>query len=203
MDVPGILVTAAVLGFWIGIGAMIVRVRRHTHRAVGVVPEQRLERFLWVAWVPLGIAWVALPWLALTRSGPPFGLPEFARALPWYGALRWAAALVAVASLVAIAKCWSRMGKDWRMAVTAEADQTLITDGLFTRMRHPIYAFSMLLVAASVTVVPTPLMILCGAGLVVLWIVKAFNEERHMLRTHGEAYARYLARTGRFFPRSR
>jgi len=106
-----------------------------------------------------------------------------------------------VASLVAIAKCWSRMGKDWRMAVTAEPDQALIMDGLFTRMRHPIYAFSMLLVAASAVAVPTPLMMLCGAGLVVLWVVKALNEERHMLRTHGEAYARYLARTGRFFPR--
>jgi protein-S-isoprenylcysteine O-methyltransferase Ste14 len=30
---------------------------------------------------------------------------------------------------------------------------------------------------------------------------KAQNEERHLLATHGEAYARYVARTGRFLPR--
>jgi protein-S-isoprenylcysteine O-methyltransferase Ste14 len=154
-------------------------------------------------WVPLGIAWVALPWLALSRTGGPLALPEFARALPWYGALRMAAAIVAPASLAAIVKCWSRMGKDWRMAVTAEPDQALITDGLFSRMRHPIYAFSMLLVLCTVVVVPTVPMALCGAGLVALWVVKAYNEERHMLRQHGDEYARYLARTGRFLPRLR
>ena len=34
-------------------------------------------------------------------------------------------------------------------------------------------------------------------------ILAAHNEERHMLRQHGEAYAAYLARTGRFVPRMR
>jgi len=46
-------------------------------------------------------------------------------------------------------------------------------------------------------------MLACGAGLVALWVIKAHNEERHLLRSHGEAYAAYLARTGRFLPRSR
>jgi protein-S-isoprenylcysteine O-methyltransferase Ste14 len=31
--------------------------------------------------------------------------------------------------------------------------------------------------------------------------LKARNEERHLLATHGEPYAQYLRRTGRFFPR--
>jgi protein-S-isoprenylcysteine O-methyltransferase Ste14 len=30
---------------------------------------------------------------------------------------------------------------------------------------------------------------------------KARNEERHLLATHGETYAAYVARTGRFAPR--
>lgn len=203
MDVAGTLVSATVVAYWIGIGTMIVRVRRHTHGVVGVVPEQRLERFMWVVWVPLGAMWVALPWLALSRTVGTLALPEFAREVPWYGALRMAAAVAALVSLVAIVKCWSRMGKDWRMAVTAEPGQALITDGLFSRMRHPIYAFSMLLVVCTVVAVPTILMSLCGAGLVTLWVVKAYNEERHMLRQHGDDYARYLARTGRFLPRFR
>ena len=40
------------------------------------------------------------------------------------------------------------MGKDWRMAVTDEPEQALITDGPYGRIRHPIYAFSILLVLA-------------------------------------------------------
>jgi len=36
---------------------------------------------------------------------------------------------------------------------------------------------------------------------ITLMNLKARNEERHLLRTGGETYARYLARTGRFLPR--
>jgi protein-S-isoprenylcysteine O-methyltransferase Ste14 len=200
MDIAGTIIAATVVAYWLGIGTMIVRVRRHTHSGVGVVPEQRMERVMWLIWLPLAAAWIALPFLALSREGPPLGLPDFART-PSYGAARLVAAVVGIAALVATIKCWSRMGKDWRMAVTAEPDQPLITDGLFGRIRHPIYAFSILLVLCTVVVVPTAAMAACGVGLVALWVTKAFNEERHMLRQHGEAYAAYLGRTGRFFPR--
>ena len=37
---------------------------------------------------------------------------------------------------------------------------------------------------------------------IVLWSLKARNEERHLIATHGDAYAKYLGRTGRFIPRS-
>lgn len=200
MDIAGTIIAATVVAYWLGIGTMIVRVRRHTHSGVGVVPEQRMERVMWLIWLPLAAAWIALSFLALSREGPPFGLPEFARTAG-YGAARLVAAVVGIAALAATVKCWSRMGKDWRMAVTAEPDQPLITDGLFGRIRHPIYAFSILLVLCTVVVVPTVAMAAVGAGLVALWVTKAFNEERHMLRQHGEAYAAYLGRTGRFLPR--
>jgi len=36
----------------------------------------------------------------------------------------------------------------------------------------------------------------------VLVQLKARNEENHLLTVHGDAYRRYLARTGRFFPKS-
>src|SRR5437763_1413288 len=63
MDVPATMMAATVIAYWLGIGVMIVRVRRHTHRMAGVVPEQRLERFMWLAWLPLAAAWIALPWI--------------------------------------------------------------------------------------------------------------------------------------------
>jgi protein-S-isoprenylcysteine O-methyltransferase Ste14 len=203
MDVPGILLTVTICAYWIGVGAMIVRVRRHTRRMVGVVPEQPLERFMWMLWVPLVAAWIALPWLALDRSGPPFGLPGFALGADGYSGLRWLAALVAVACLAGTIKCWARMGKDWRMAVTGEPDQALITDGMFRRIRHPIYSFSILLMICTMIVVPTMLMLAFGVIHIILMVVKAHNEERHMLASHGDAYARYLAGTGRFLPRFR
>jgi protein-S-isoprenylcysteine O-methyltransferase Ste14 len=204
MDVPGTLVAATVTAYWLGAGTMIVRVRRHARRreqrAAQVMPVQGLERLMALVWVPLVLAWIALPWLALERSGPLLGLPAFVYDTP-YSALRWIAAVVALACLAGTIKCWARMGDNWRMAVTHEPGQVLITDGPFSRIRHPIYAFSILLMIATMAALPTPVMLAVGVAHVALMAVKARNEERHLLATYGSAYQAYAARTGRFLPR--
>ena len=111
------------------------------------------------------------------------------------------AAATALACLALKAWCWSTMGKDWRMDVSEKRKGTLITDGLFAYVRHPIYALSMLLMLCSAIILATPTMLVIAALHLVLNNVKARNEERHLLATHGEPYALYLRRTGRFFPR--
>jgi protein-S-isoprenylcysteine O-methyltransferase Ste14 len=203
MDVAGVVLTATIWAYWIGVGAMIVRVRRHARKAAGVVPEQSLERFMWLVWVPLVAGWILLPWQSLERVDGWLALPAFARADGAYAWLRVAAALIAVGCLAGTIKCWSRMGKDWRMAVTPGEDQSLITDGMFSRVRHPIYALSILLMLCTMVVVPTPPMLALGVVHIALMVVKAINEERHMLARHGALYASYLQATGRFLPRMR
>ena len=203
MDIAGIVLTATVWAYWIGVGVMIVRVRKHARKAAGVVPEQRVERFMWLIWLPLVAAWNLLPWLALQRTAAPLGLPDFALGSTAYAGLRLAAAALGVACLVGTIKCWSRMGRDWRMAVTPGEDQALIMDGMFSRIRHPIYALSILLMVCTAIIVPTLPMLAVASVHVALMIAKARNEERHLLARHGETYRRYLASTGRFLPRLR
>ncbi len=200
-EIPGLVLAATVSAYWLGVGVMIARVRRHTRRTADVVPAQPLERIMGLVWLPVVVAWIALPWWALTRAPGWLALPEFARGIAGYEGLRFLAAVVGVACLAGTIRCWARMGSDWRMAVTVGERQPLITDGLFRRVRHPIYALSILLMLCTVTIVPTPPMALIAVVHVSLMVVKARNEERHMLAMHGEAYARYLAMTGRFVPR--
>jgi protein-S-isoprenylcysteine O-methyltransferase Ste14 len=142
---------------------------------------------------------MTLPWLGVARAAGTRAVPAFAQAMP-YAVLRWLAAGVAVWSLLQTLRCWRRMGKDWRMDVSQEK-AALITDGLYARIRHPIYAFSVLLMLCTLLVLPTPAMAVLAAVHVVLMNVKARNEERHLLEVHGEPYARYLRGTGRFIPR--
>jgi protein-S-isoprenylcysteine O-methyltransferase Ste14 len=202
-DIPLVLLTATIWTYWFSVGSMVVRLRRKNRKLVGLVPEQRVERYMWLVWVPLVAGWCALPYLALSRTAPPLGLPAFARGLPAYDMLRGAAMVLAVVCLLLTAKCWARMGSDWRMDVSAKAPTRLITDGLFRHIRHPIYAFSMLLMACTAVIVPTIPMAVVAVIHIVLMNLKARNEERHLLTAHGEAYQRYLRRTGRFFPRPR
>lgn len=200
-DVPLAVVTATICSYWVGVGVMIARVRRKTGRTVGLVPEQGLERLLWLFWVPVVAAWIYLPWATLARPGTVAALPAFAMREPAYLALRWVAAAVAVVSLAATIRCWARMGTDWRMDVGLDRKADLITDGLFARVRHPIYAFSILLMLCTLAIVPTLPVLAIASAHIVLMTIKARNEERHLLATHGDAYAQYLRRSGRFLPR--
>ncbi|HTS20540.1 MAG TPA: isoprenylcysteine carboxylmethyltransferase family protein [Casimicrobiaceae bacterium] len=196
---PGVLLVATIWAYWIGVGMMIVRVHRKTRKLGGLVPEQRLERAMWLVWVPLVAAWLTLPYLALVRSHAPLALPAFAQLAPYAG-LRWIAAGCALGSLLLTSLCWSRMGTGWRMGVSSTGREQLITDGMFRYVRHPIYALSMLLMTCTAIVLPTvPVMVMAAVHLALLHL-KARNEERHLLGLHGEAYRSYLARTGRFFP---
>jgi protein-S-isoprenylcysteine O-methyltransferase Ste14 len=202
-DLPLLVVIATVWIYWARVGAMVVRARRRSNDLAGLLPEQLRERLMWLFWVPMVIAWMALPYLATTHVGPPFGLPAFARSQPWYEALRWLAAAGAIAALAFTLRCWSRMGKSWRMDVSSKQRSELITDGVYARIRHPIYAFSILLVLCTAVVVPTLPMLVVAAINVVLTTMKAANEERFLLATHGQTYDDYRKRTGRFLPRLR
>jgi len=127
-------------------------------------------------------------------------VPAFARDVAAYAAVRWLGAVVAVACLVLTIQCWRRMGRDWRMDIS-DRNTSLITDGLFARIRHPIYAFSIALMLATAVVLPSLPMLVVAALHVVLMNVKARNEEAHLARMHGDAWRRYVERTGRFIPR--
>lgn len=199
-DAPALLIAVVVLAYWGRVGAMSYRIRRRTRTLSGVVPEQGLERAMWLLFVPLVAAWIALPFLAAFRPTGLLAVPEAAR----HGAglvVRLVAGAAGIVLLAATIRCWRRMGRHWKMAVTPGQKQVLITDGPFARVRHPIYGYQILLMLATLCVVPT--LPFLGLALVhlALMVTKARNEERYLADLHGADYAAYVARTGRFFPR--
>ncbi len=202
-DFPALTVAATVWVYWARVGVMSWRRRKRTRNLAGVLPEQRLEVGMWLVWVPLVAAWMALPYLAAMRPRGIWAIPAIAQSEPALLTLRWIAAFGAVACLVATIRCWKRMGRHWKMSVTPGEETVLITDGPFARVRHPIYGYSILLMLCTLVAVPTPPMLLIAVVHVTMMILKARNEEDFLLRQHGEAYARYVERTGRFFPARR
>jgi protein-S-isoprenylcysteine O-methyltransferase Ste14 len=199
-DLPALFLAVVVLAYWGRVGAMSARIRRRTRTLAGVVPEQGIERLMWLFFVPLVACWIALPFIAALRTSGALAIPEAARADGWL-VVRLLAAAAALALFVATLRCWRRMGKHWKMAVTPGEKQVLITDGPFARVRHPIYGYQILLMLASLCVVPTLPMLVLAVVHVVLMATKARNEERYLAGVHGAAYDAYVARTGRFFPR--
>ena len=200
-DLPAVITATTICAYWLGVGVMIVRVKRHSRDTPILSPKLPLERFMGLVFIPVVALWMLLPWLARNGNSPLLALSPLAADVPVYVACRWVAAIVAVLCFAATVRCWARMGRDWRMAVAVGEKTNLITDGPFSRIRHPIYAFQILLMICTVVVVPTLPMLVVAVTHFALMNVKARNEERYLLQTQPEDYSRYVQRTGRFFPR--
>lgn len=93
------------------------------------------------------------------------------------------------------------MGDSWRVGVDPEERTQLITGGPFELVRNPIYSAMLPTVLGLVMMVPSVVAI---AGLAILLIALELQvrlvEEPYLLGVHGDAYADYAARVGRFVP---
>lgn len=202
-DAPALILGCTVLFYWCCVGGMVVRVRRDAKRIGRVlIPAQRAERLMWVVWVPVVLAWIALPLLASMTAGAGnglIGLPAIA-VTQEMRIVRSVAAALAVICLLASIWCWRHMGRHWRMGVDPSQTGKLFTDGPFACVRHPIYALSIALMMFSTIVVPSPVLIFIGVTHITLMHVKARNEERFLLDKYGAQYQEYCRSTGRFIP---
>jgi protein-S-isoprenylcysteine O-methyltransferase Ste14 len=92
------------------------------------------------------------------------------------------------------------MAGSWRIGIPADERTELVTHGVFSFCRNPIYLGLLSALAGFCCLIPGYLTL----GLLVLAIllmqVQARLEEEHLLRQHGAAYAAYCARVGRFLP---
>lgn len=192
--------------YWVYVVRMLIRQSRKRRGMAKriVLPTLRSEQIMWLIWVPLIFAWIAMPFVAVNQPSdryPWLALPAFATARTGFAVLRWLAAAGAVAAFIASLICWRYMGRNWRIAIDENLKDSLLVAGPFALVRHPIYTLSISLMLMTLLSTPTPIMGIIAAVHVLLMNIKARNEERFMLDTHGQSYREYCRRTGRFFPR--
>jgi protein-S-isoprenylcysteine O-methyltransferase Ste14 len=93
------------------------------------------------------------------------------------------------------------MGDSWRVGVDPEERTALVTDGPFGLVRNPIYSAMLPTVLGLVLMVPSILAVAAICALFVgLELQVRLVEEPYLLKAHGEEYASYAARVGRFVP---
>lgn len=143
----------------------------------------------------LGLVLAPLAPLGALRGWPGAGLGFASQPAHLVGAVL---VLVGVAGAL---RAQLSMGDSWRVGVDESERTRLVTDGLFAWVRNPIFSFILLSALGLVLLVPSPLSVL-AALLTVLGIelqVRAV-EEPYLHSSHGESYARYAAKVGRFVP---
>jgi protein-S-isoprenylcysteine O-methyltransferase Ste14 len=151
----------------------------------------------WVAGVGFATALLvgaAAPLLALLDLAEPFGALDVT-------ALHVAGLVLAIAGIAATFYAQVAMGASWRIGVDPAERTQLVTGGPFALVRNPIYAAMLPTALGLALLVPSWVAI---GGLVGLAIALELQvrvvEEPHLLSVHGEEYAAYAARVGRFLP---
>jgi len=93
------------------------------------------------------------------------------------------------------------MGKSWRIGVDHSEKTELVTDGPFSVVRNPIFAGMIPTSLGIALLCPNIVAVVALVALIAaLEMQTRLIEEPYLLKTHGEVYAGYAARTGRFFP---
>ncbi len=93
------------------------------------------------------------------------------------------------------------MGDSWRIGVDPTENTALVTRGLYTWVRNPIFTFIGLSLVGFLLVIPNPLSL--AALLVTLLGIEMqvrLVEEPYLLIGHGEQYRQYSVNAGRFVP---
>lgn len=94
-----------------------------------------------------------------------------------------------------------QMGASWRIGVDASERTALVTDGLFRRVRNPIYTGMAVCFAGVALLVPN---VVSAAALVTGWIGLELQvrrvEEPYLRAVHGSTYLAWASTSGRFIP---
>ncbi|MCH8149128.1 MAG: isoprenylcysteine carboxylmethyltransferase family protein [Planctomycetes bacterium] len=94
------------------------------------------------------------------------------------------------------------LGTNWSVTLQTREEHSLVTTGIYSRIRHPMYSSMFALGVAQALFLPNWIVgpaYLVSFGL--LYVFRVRIEERMMLDRFGTEYEDYVQRTGRLIPR--
>jgi protein-S-isoprenylcysteine O-methyltransferase Ste14 len=137
----------------------------------------------------------AIPLIYVLTGEPKFADYEFHPIQAWIGTLVLAAGM-------ALLYCTHRdLGRAWSITLEIRDQHTLVTHGIYERLRHPMYAAFWLWAISQALLLPNWIAGFSGLmGFGTLFFARVGYEERMMLETFGDDYRAYMARTYRLIP---
>lgn len=115
--------------------------------------------------------------------------------------LQWFGATIAGLGLIIVLAAQSNMGRSWRIGVDQSETTDLVTGGIFSLIRNPIFLGMLLFWVGMALLAPNALSIASFAiALISIEVQVRLVEEPYLTRTHGDTYLAYASRTGRLLP---
>ena len=115
--------------------------------------------------------------------------------------LTWAGACLLAVSLWLFYRTHHDLGRRFSASLEIRREHTLVTTGIYARVRHPMYTAFWLWAVGQALVLPNWFVALAGVlGMAYLFAARVGREERLMEREFGDQYRTYMARTARLLP---
>ncbi len=150
--------------------------------------EKVLLAVVTIGMVVLPLLYVFSPWLSIADYHPPI----------WIGYL---GAIFFAVSLWLFWRSHHDLGKNWSPTLEVREGHKLITDGVYQKIRHPMYTSCWLWGVAQALLLPNWVAGLAGIiSFSILYFLRVSNEEQMMLEQFGEEYKAYMQRTKRLVP---
>lgn len=144
----------------------------------------------------LTIAGMLLP-LIYTFTGW-LGFADY-RLPTWAG---WLGAVVMALGLYVFYRAHHDLRHNWSPTLEVYGEHTLITDGIYSKIRHPMYLSQFLVAIAQALLLwnglAGPLSIVVFA---LFYLFRVPEEEKMMLAAFGEPYREYMKKTGGIIPK--
>jgi protein-S-isoprenylcysteine O-methyltransferase Ste14 len=122
--------------------------------------------------------------------------------LPLSATLRWAGVGIALLGFALLQWAQATLGKSWSDTPRMMKEQTLVTEGPYQSIRHPIYTAFLLILGSTLFISSNWLIGVCMIGMTSLEIFSRLRyEEALMTEYFGEQYRAYMEKTGRLLPR--
>ena len=178
---------------------LLISVVRSTHTAKYRTLKTTLDRKTLLDLLLLGLAGIGMliPLVYVFSSALDFADYALPNWVGWVG--------VALFGL-AIWLLWRShvdLGRNWTPTLGIRDEHTLVTEGVFRYIRHPMYAAHLLWAIAQVLMLHNWI---AGYALLVVtvpvYLLRVDDEEQMMLEQFGEGYREYMQRTGRIIPHS-
>jgi protein-S-isoprenylcysteine O-methyltransferase Ste14 len=193
--VLGALGCLALLG--IGRGWML------SARGVRIFPVDR-QRTIAEGLADLGFGLCFLLWVYETIA---FALPLGFHLVPSSGregvleatAAKLLGALAMAAGLVVYGLALRAFGSSWRLGIDRDRPGELVTNGVFTRSRNPVYLGLELLAAGSFLVLGRLVLLLLALVFAIYFQRLVRREERFLVQHYGDKYTDYAARVARWW----
>jgi protein-S-isoprenylcysteine O-methyltransferase Ste14 len=122
-------------------------------------------------------------------------------AYPFQPSQAWLGLFFAAASLLMFQLTHRALGRNWSISLDVREGHQLVTDGIYRKIRHPMYTAFWLWAVAQALLLPNWVAGFSGVvGFGILFFGRVAKEEQMMLETFGDRYREYMARTHRVIP---